>query len=155
MADQIRAPQLPLDSDGNCMLCKSKPTEESTLTCVTCATPWHVDCLSSPPENMALALKFECPDCTGDGLTGDPAPENAEKKDLLARIREIEADYSLTEKEKARKRQRLLNGRAESNADEEEGKEDGEEKGIDVLGVLKEIFKCSYCMELPERPVTV
>ncbi|KAL0318986.1 UNVERIFIED_CONTAM: E3 ubiquitin-protein ligase ORTHRUS 1 [Sesamum angustifolium] len=105
------SPQLPVDADGVCMRCKVKPPEEATLTCVTCATPWHVVCLTVVPETMASALKFVCPDCTGDGLDGAPAPVDSEKKDLFTRIREIEADDSLSEKEKARKRQQLLSGR--------------------------------------------
>ncbi|KAK6147963.1 hypothetical protein DH2020_018875 [Rehmannia glutinosa] len=149
------SPQLPLNADGICMLCKVKPAEEATLTCVTCATPWHVDCLSVLPETMASALKFECPDCSGDGLDGGPAPTDLEKNDLFTRIREIEADDSLSEKEKARRRQHLLSGKME--IDDEDGKGNGEineEKTSDILGVLGESFKCSYCMELPERPVT-
>ncbi|KAI3455158.1 hypothetical protein Pfo_011821 [Paulownia fortunei] len=151
------SPQLPLDADGICMLCKATPPEEATLTCVTCATPWHVGCLSVLPETMASALKFECPDCSGDGLDGDPAPTDSEKKDLFTRIREIEADDALSEKEKARKRQQLLSGKMESDADRKgngEISEEEEEKVSDILGVLGESFKCSYCMELPERPVT-
>ncbi|KAK6147970.1 hypothetical protein DH2020_018882 [Rehmannia glutinosa] len=150
------SPQLPLNADGICMLCKVKPAEEATLTCVTCATPWHVDCLSVLPETMASALKFECPDCSGDGLDGGPAPTDLEKNDLFTRIREIEADDSLSEKEKARRRQQLLSGKME--IDDEDGKGNGEineEKTSDILGVLGESFKCSYCMELPERPVTI
>ncbi|KAL6576479.1 hypothetical protein OROHE_000260 [Orobanche hederae] len=151
------SPQLPLDSEGACMLCKTQPPEEATLTCTTCATPWHVDCLSVLPETMASALKFECPDCSGDGLDGAPAPMDLEKKDLFTRIREIEADGTLLEKEKARRRQELLGGKIEGDGDGNGNGEMGEEKDetlVDVLGVLGESFKCSYCMELPERPVT-
>lgn len=155
---QVR-PQLPLDADGECMLCKVKPAEEATLTCVMCATPWHVECLAVLPENMASALKFECPDCSGDGLDGAPAPTDSEKKDLFSRIREIESDDSLTEKEKARKRQQLLSGGKLEDDEDGKGKgdviEEKEEKASDLLGVLDQSFKCSYCMELPERPVTV
>ncbi|GFQ03381.1 E3 ubiquitin-protein ligase orthrus 2 [Phtheirospermum japonicum] len=152
------SPQLPLDSEGACMLCKATPPPEATLTCATCATPWHVDCLSVLPESMASALQFECPDCSGDGLNGGPAPLDLEKKDLFTRIREIEADATLSEKEKARRRQELLGGKMEGDGDGDgNGNGNGEideEKEIDVLGVLGESFKCSYCMELPERPVT-
>ncbi|KAG8379574.1 hypothetical protein BUALT_Bualt07G0103100 [Buddleja alternifolia] len=148
------SPQLPLNADGICMLCKEMPPEEATLTCVMCATPWHVRCLSVVPETMSSALKFECPDCSGDGLTGAPAPADLEKKDLFARIREIEADDSLSEKEKARKRQQLLSGSDEKGKGIAEIGEETEEKANDILSVLGESFKCCYCMELPERPVT-
>lgn len=139
---------LPLDADGNCMLCKTKPPEQATLICSTCATPWHVDCLSVLPETMASALHFECPDCTGDGMAGAPAPAVSENEQLFSRIREIEADDSLSEMEKARKRQELLSNGIEVNEEEKE------EKVNDILGVVGESFKCSFCMQLPERPVT-
>ncbi|XP_019167507.1 PREDICTED: E3 ubiquitin-protein ligase ORTHRUS 2-like isoform X3 [Ipomoea nil] len=140
--------QLPVDGDGVCMLCKGKPAEEETLTCATCVTPWHVACLAVVPESLASCDGFECPDCAGTGITGAPAPVSAESGDLVAKIRSIEADESLTEKEKARRRQELLSGKA----DQEKGKE--EEGGFDVLSVLGESIKCSFCMQLPDRPVT-
>lgn len=86
----------------------------------------------------------------------------------MAAIREIEANVTLTEKEKARKRQELMSGKAAEEQEEEEdddndakrkrkGKGKGKEKenGGDVLDVLDETFKCSFCMQLPERPVSV
>ncbi|XP_057791489.1 E3 ubiquitin-protein ligase ORTHRUS 2-like [Salvia miltiorrhiza] len=141
------AHQLPLDSDGVCMLCKEKPSEDATLCCGTCATPWHVACLSGIKNS---ALGFECPDCSGDGLGGAPAPTDLDKKDLFSKIRAVEADDSLTDVEKARKRQQLMCGKIES------GEASGvkEENSCDILAVIGESFKCSYCMELPERPVT-
>lgn len=109
---------------------------------------------------VSAALEFECPDCSGDGLNGDAAPTDSEKKDLFVRIREIEADDSLSEKEKAKKRQQLLSGKMENDGDDDENDrkgngENNEDKSADVLGVLRESFKCCYCMELPERPITV
>ncbi|KAG6390721.1 hypothetical protein SASPL_148465 [Salvia splendens] len=141
--------QLPLDSDAICMLCKEKPSEEATLCCATCATPWHVSCLSQINNS---ALGFECPDCSGDALTGAPAPADADSKDLFAKIREIEADDSLSEAEKASKRQQLLGGNIQTDAGEIS--EEKEDKSCDILAVMGETLKCAYCMELPERPVT-
>ena len=142
--------QLPLDSDGICMLCKEKPSEEATLCCATCATPWHMSCLSQIKNS---SLGFECPDCSGDALTGAPAPADADSKDLFAKIREIEADDSLSEAEKASKRQQLLCGNIQTDAGEIS--EEKVDKSCDILAVLGETLKCAYCMELPERPVTV
>ncbi|KAH6821234.1 Zinc finger RING family protein [Perilla frutescens var. hirtella] len=141
--------QVPLDADGVCMLCKEKPSEEATLCCATCATPWHVACVS---EIKNSPLGFECPDCSGDGLGGVPAPADLEKKDLFARIREIEADGSLSEAGKAKKRQQLLSGKIGSEEGETSGVKDN--NSSDILGVIGDSFKCSYCMELPQRPVT-
>lgn len=157
--DQVSAQQqqqLPLDADGICMVCHEKPPEEVTLTCGTCATPWHVTCLLMVPENMASAANFECPDCSGAGIiSGAPAVAAAGGKgELVARIREIEADDSLSEKDKARKRQELLSGKEDES--ESKGKEKVSEDSLsDVLAVLGESCKCSFCMQLPERPVTV
>lgn len=142
--------QVPLDSDGVCMLCKEKPSEEATLCCATCATPWHVACLS---EIKNSASGFECPDCSGDGLGGAPVPADSEKKELFDKIREIEADPCLSEAEKARKRQELLGGKMGS--DQGESSEVKEDDSFDIMEVIGQTFKCSYCMELPERPVTV
>ncbi|KAL6575863.1 hypothetical protein OROHE_000334 [Orobanche hederae] len=97
---------------------------------------------------MALALKFECSDCSGNGFDGAQALMDLEKNDLFTRIREIEADDTLLEKEKARRRQEVLGGKIEGDGDGEIG-EEKDETSVDVLGVLGESFKCSYCMELP------
>ena len=155
--------QLPCNGDGICMLCKEKPSDEKKLTCVTCFTPWHVTCLASRPETLASTLRWECPDCT---MPADCAPVAVSGGDvaageLVASIRAIEADESLTEREKARKRQKLLSGRVESSDEEDEmsmKKKKGKEKvegGDDVLKVVGMGLICSFCMQLPERPVTV
>ncbi|PSR89406.1 E3 ubiquitin-protein like [Actinidia chinensis var. chinensis] len=154
--------ELPCDGDGICMLCKEKPSDEDKLTCVTCFTPWHVTCLASRPETLASTLRWECPDCT---MPADCAPVAVSGGDvatgeLVASIRAIEADESLTEREKARKRQKLLSGRVESSDEEDEmsmKKKKGKEKvegGDDVLKVVGMGLICSFCMQLPERPVT-
>ncbi|XP_057480249.1 E3 ubiquitin-protein ligase ORTHRUS 2-like [Actinidia eriantha] len=154
--------ELPCDGDGICMLCKEKPSDEDKLACVTCFTPWHVTCLASRPETLASTLRWECPDCT---MPADCAPAAVTGGDvaageLIASIRAIEADESLTEREKARKRQKLLSGRVESSDEEDEmsmKKKKGKEKvegGDDVLKVVGMGLICSFCMQLPERPVT-
>lgn len=145
--------QLPCDGDGLCMLCKTTPLDEDKLICKTCVTPWHVSCLLSRPQSLASTLEWECPDCSS--LSGDlpagPAVKSAVSGDLIAAIRAIEADASLTELQKANKRQELMSGKALPEEDEGAGR-----KGTnDVLNVLDGIFNCSFCMELPDRPVTV
>ncbi|KAL6176123.1 hypothetical protein ACLB2K_052759 [Fragaria x ananassa] len=140
--------QLPCDGDGVCMLCKDKPSDEEKLSCKTCVTPWHAACLapSSRPETLASTAQWECPDCTS--ISGDaPSIKSGESGDLIAKIQAIMADGSLTEEEKAKNRQELMSGKAE--VEEEKG---GKKK--DVLDVLDGIFNCSFCMQLPERPVT-
>ncbi|KAF8408512.1 hypothetical protein HHK36_007668 [Tetracentron sinense] len=153
--------QLPCDGDGICMLCKKKPSDEETLTCKTCVTPWHVSCLSVRPQTLASTLEWECPDCSP--ATGyNPAPivgksiissgsENS--GDLITAIRAIEADQSLTEQEKAKKRQELMSRGVRSPDLDKKKKEKMNEKS-DVLDLLDGNLNCSFCMQLPERPVT-
>ncbi|KAM7480219.1 hypothetical protein LguiA_028432 [Lonicera macranthoides] len=149
---------LPCDADGICMLCKTKPSDEDKLTCNTCVTPWHVSCLSVRPETLASTLQWECPDCTTlVGAQVVPAGGNGVSDDLLNAIRAIEADTSLTERQKAKRRQELLSGQSGSPDRDGEKTDKGKEKvggGNDVLELLDENFKCSFCMQLPERPVT-
>lgn len=146
-SDRRPKPELPIDGDGVCMVCKQKPDQNQSLTCVTCVTPWHVNCLSEVPE-LASCLKFECPDCSGVDLTGAPALSFG--NELVAKIKGIEADTSLTEKQKAKKRQQLLSGKA----DEEEPEEEKEKDLNSILALLDDSFKCSFCLQLPERPVS-
>ncbi|XP_028787017.1 E3 ubiquitin-protein ligase ORTHRUS 2-like [Neltuma alba] len=149
--------QLPCDCDGVCMICKAMPADEEKLTCKTCLTQWHVSCLSNPLATMAEAVQWECPDCSTP--PSDIPPMTIGKAvvdgsgDLMAAIRAIEADASLMEREKAKKRQKLLSGKAASE-DDEGGLEKAEGQGNDVLDILSGTLNCSFCMLLPERPVT-
>lgn len=146
--------QLPCDGDGACMRCKVTPPAEETLACSTCATPWHVACLASPPETLASTLQWNCPDCSGESLPSAAAAIDGSSSELFASIKAIEADESLTEKEKARKRQELVSGRVEEDGDKDK-KGKGKEKEGSVLDVLDGSINCSFCMLLPDRPVTV
>lgn len=88
---------------------------------------------------------WECPDCTD--LVPAGAPAAGEKSELVAAIQAIEADGSLTDKEKARKRQELLSGKAAAKEDEGARNE--------VVDMINVNFKCCVCIQLLERPVTV
>lgn len=140
------------------MICKKKPAEEEKLTCKTCASQWHVACLSHPPATMGETLQWECPDCSTPPsdcplvTIGKAVVDGT--GDLVAAIRAIEADASLTELEKAKKRQQLLSGKAGSEEDEGGVKKKVEGEGKDVLDILSGTLNCSFCMQLPERPVT-
>lgn len=125
------------------MVCKDKPLPESTLTCKTCTTAWHVTCLSSPPETLASTLQWDCPDCS-TLFTVAPVQKSGESGDLIASIRAIEADGSLTEQEKAKKRQDLLS----------RGVGEAKSRDCEVFDLFDGSLNCSFCMQLPERPVT-
>ncbi|KAK4413485.1 E3 ubiquitin-protein ligase ORTHRUS 2 [Sesamum alatum] len=138
--------ELPCDGDGVCMVCKSKAAEGETLTCKTCATPWHVGCLKAPPKTLADAAQWECPDCSDpSGAVAEPAVCGG---GLVEKIRAIESDASLTDREKAKRRQELMSG----GANEEKEKKGGGVGG--VLGILGDKFNCSICMQLLDRPVS-
>ncbi|GLT63527.1 hypothetical protein SLA2020_360860 [Shorea laevis] len=150
--------QLPCDGEGACMRCKATPPAEEILMCVTCVTPWHVACLAVPPPTLESTLQWSCPDCSGEPLPSAGGDTTGGSSDLVAAIKAIEADDLLTEKEKARKRQELLSGKSEGDADgaggdKKKGKEKVEEENS-ILDVLGETLNCSFCMQLPERPVT-
>ncbi|CAA7042240.1 unnamed protein product, partial [Microthlaspi erraticum] len=96
---------------------------------------WHASCLSSPPES--LAWQWECPDCSGDPHGGVVAESN-ENLDLMA--------ATLTDAEKAKKRQELMGGKI--GVDEEENKDAGDD---DVVAALGANLTCIFCMQLRER----
>lgn len=151
---------LPCDGEGTCMVCKKKPTEDESLTCKTCATPWHVTCLSIRPQTLAHAAQWDCPDCSFVANPGAPtfAPGNAavpERSGLIAAVRVIEDDQSLTEQEKAKRRQYLLSGGGQMSTEAANHEKAINGGGNDILHLLDERLNCSFCMQLPERPVTV
>lgn len=82
--------QLPCDGDGACMRCKVTPPAEETLACSTCATPWHVACLASPPETLASTLQWNCPDCSGESLPSAAAAIDGSSSELFASIDQYE-----------------------------------------------------------------
>ncbi|CAI9275241.1 unnamed protein product [Lactuca saligna] len=150
---------LPCDGDGCCMICKINPPEEEKITCKTCVTPWHLDCLSARPQTLADAAQWECPDCSN--LITSPPPSNVTSGSepsgaLVAAIRAIESDVSLSDQEKAKRRQQLLSGGGSDDGDKpaDDKIEAAGAGGTDVLKILSSSFNCSFCMQLPERPVT-
>ncbi|KAL6011787.1 hypothetical protein ACLOJK_002252 [Asimina triloba] len=152
-APMAHVSDLPCDGDGVCLACKRSPSEEEELVCSTCGTPWHVPCLSKPPSSLSALPHWQCPDCSPPE-SGDrplaPAGALGAPSELIAAVRAIEADGSLTDKEKARRRQELMSGGAARNA---AGKKQKSRKN-DLLGLLDGSLICCFCRELPERPVT-
>ncbi|PWZ16833.1 E3 ubiquitin-protein ligase ORTHRUS 2 [Zea mays] len=138
-------PDLPCDGDGVCMVCRvTSPPEVDLLHCSTCATPWHSPCLSKAPA-LADAASWSCPDCSLDSAT--VAAPSAPANTLVAAIRAIESDNTLSDQEKARRRQALLAGDAPDVADDDDAADD-------TLEIVGKNFSCVFCMKLPERPVT-
>ncbi|KAK3139116.1 hypothetical protein QOZ80_5AG0378020 [Eleusine coracana subsp. coracana] len=137
---------LPCNNDGMCMVCSAAAIpKDELLHCFTCTTPWHPPCLSNPPA-LADVPRWSCPDCSGSEGPAEPAAAGAGGK-LVAAIRAIQADETLSEQEKARRRQALLAGSATAGADEDD-------VGRDVSDIVLEDFTCVICLNLPEKPVT-
>ncbi|ESW14533.1 hypothetical protein PHAVU_008G289300 [Phaseolus vulgaris] len=132
--------QLPCDSDGLCMRCKEKPPSSQTLSCRTCATPWHISCLTAPPVSVS-DLHWDCPDCS-DLCSHPPV---ASSDDIVSSIRAIQADESLSDQQKAKRCQELLAGSSASSSDPSKDK---------TADIFDDSFSCSICMQLPDRPVT-
>ncbi|XP_061362839.1 E3 ubiquitin-protein ligase ORTHRUS 2-like [Gastrolobium bilobum] len=141
--------QLPCDSEGVCMVCKTQPSEGEKLNCFTCGTPWHVACVSNLPATLANTVDWVCPDCSNLLVPPPPAlTPNDASGNLIAAMLAVESDASLTVEEKARRRQELMTGKTipEEHLDNI--------KKNDVSEILSRTLNCSICIQLPERPVT-
>ncbi|CAA2955152.1 E3 ubiquitin-protein ligase ORTHRUS 2-like [Olea europaea var. sylvestris] len=149
---------LPCDADGVCMVCKKKAPDGEILTCKTCVTPWHSTCLSIPLKTLADAAQWECPDCS---FTANPPGGAAVKLsisggDLVEKIRAIESNPTLTDREKAKQRQELLSGEAISASPEVPNQDQKKSNGgtNEGLAILGDKLNCSICMQLLDRPVS-
>ncbi|KAG2398300.1 E3 ubiquitin-protein ligase ORTHRUS 2 [Vigna angularis] len=148
--------QLPCDSEGACMQCQAVPGEEERLLCVTCNTPWHLPCLSSPPTTLAATANWSCPDCSDIDPQPSPLPAPL-RNDLVTAMLTIENDDSLTQTQKAKKRQQLMTGKSpaqDEDDDDDDEEEENQTKSTNVWHMLSQSIKCSICLQLPERPVT-
>ncbi|KAJ1382810.1 E3 ubiquitin-protein ligase [Sesbania bispinosa] len=105
--------QLPCDNRRPLHACKLKPFPFETLTCRTCITPWHAPCPPIPPSSI---LDWDCPDCSQPETDHVVAPALS-AGDLVSAIRAIQSNTSLTEKEKAKKRQDLAGGSTKAPAE--------------------------------------
>lgn len=75
--------------------------------------------------------------------------------ELRAKILEIQRDPSLSEAEKAKKRQELMcSGFSKSNPNQSTVEIQQEAKEDNMLAMLDETLKCAICFNLCERPVT-
>lgn len=124
---------LPCDSNGECMVCKKATWEKETLTCNTCATPWHLPCLGTPIA--AHTSDWECPDCY-----------SLPNQSISARSHIAPAvDTSEHQKGKTQEHSFTLPN----------FKEDDVVDNNQILELFEESLKCSFCMQLPQSPVTI
>jgi len=124
------------------MRCKVKPPPSETLTCGTCATPWHLSCLTEAPSS-ASDSHWDCPDCS-DLFSDQPvAPSgNAIPSAVLA----IQADPSLSEQEKARRCQEILCGSSDLARNQTATNDDD---------VFDASLTCVVCFNPLDRPISV
>lgn len=121
---------LPCDSNGECMVCKKATWEEETLTCNTCGTPWHLPCLgTSMPAHTSY---WDCPDCFS-------LPNQS--------ISHIAPAVDPSKHQKGKAPERLFSV--------PNFKEDDVVNNNQFLKLFEESLKCSFCMQLPQSPVTV
>ncbi|XP_019082767.1 PREDICTED: E3 ubiquitin-protein ligase ORTHRUS 1-like [Camelina sativa] len=154
MANEI---QVPCDGDGVCMRCKATPPAEESLTCSTCVTPWHVACLL--PESLVSSTggEWQCPDCSGDIVdSAVPVSGTPGGSVLVAAARAIEADVTLTDAQKAKKRQKLMSGGSGGGDDEEDDKNKKKKKSDDddiYLEISIESTPCghNFCLKCFEK----
>ncbi|KAL2329405.1 hypothetical protein Fmac_022832 [Flemingia macrophylla] len=78
-----------------------------------------------------------------------PAVPAGVRNELVAAMLAVEKDASLSEEQKARKRQELMTGKAPVEDDEAEIP-----NKVSVSDILTRSLNCSICIQLPERPVT-
>jgi E3 ubiquitin-protein ligase UHRF1 len=157
--------ELPCDADGMCMVCKIVPPDTDVVMCGSCASPWHMRCMNPPMESVPVG-EWECPDClpafaspvpSAAGRAAAPPVEDS----LMSMIRAIQADTSLTEDEKAKKRQELMSKGLHDNAGAKGTIANGDSKSADgkkrsaTLEMMDQSLDCIFCMQLAERPVTV
>ncbi|KAL3839229.1 hypothetical protein ACJIZ3_023820 [Penstemon smallii] len=103
-------------------------------------------------QTLADAAQWECPDCSNPSAVGKPST-GCGGGGLVEKIRAIECDESMTDKEKAKRRQELLSGGVTEA--HEEDKEKMKKNNGAVLDILGDKFNCSICMNLLDRPVSV
>ncbi|XVE63777.1 hypothetical protein DITRI_Ditri07aG0047100 [Diplodiscus trichospermus] len=154
------------DDDDICTLCKTKATNGETLIpCTICQALWHQPCLVSARESFFhSSVELGCPECNNHfedpDIDGSPSFSPGDCT-TIAKILAIQADESLTEDEKARKRQELLSSRS---VDEDGEKKNGMEKlkgkattvvpNHEESKVSDESFNCSICLNMLDKPVT-
>ncbi|KAM7278374.1 hypothetical protein ACFE04_005508 [Oxalis oulophora] len=150
MANVTTNLQLSIDGDGICEICKITAPSVETLACASCTCRWHVPCLNSPPEDLKNLEAWTCPDCCFDVVA--PPAVLSKGINIVEAIKAIEADTSLTEKEKSKKKQQLHTGKVSDEDELEEERANAMDN--DAYKAIGEKLKCSFCMQMPERPVT-
>lgn len=124
---------LPCDSNGDCMVCGEMTLEEDTLTCNTCATPWHIPCLGTALP--ADASYWDCPDCSS--LPNQPISARCQSTPTV----------DASEYENGNRQKHLFNLH---NFEEDDVLPKNQ-----VIELFEESLKCSFCMQLPQSPTTV
>lgn len=152
---------LPCDADGMCMVCKIVPPDSDVLLCSSCVSPWHMWCLNPPMESVPLG-DWECPDCSLPPPSSVPSVDEKPavppgEDNLVSKIRAIQADSSLTEDQKAKRRQELMSKGLHDDAGisgSDTKNADGKKRNA-TLEMIDQSLNCIFCMQLAERPVTV
>lgn len=73
----------------------------------------------------------------------------------MDKIRAIESDVSLSDREKAKRRQELLSGASDGEKAKDVAKDVNAGGAGGALAIFGDKFNCSICMQLLDRPVSV
>lgn len=155
---------LPCDADGMCMVCKIVPPDCDVLLCSSCVSPWHMRCLN-PPVKLVPLGDWDCPDCLLPPPSDMPSIVQKpvavpEEGNLVSKIHAIQADSTLTDGEKAKRRQELMSKGLVTNYSAEASSANGDKKSADgnkrnaTLEMMDNSLNCIFCLQLAERPVT-
>ncbi|KAL2650224.1 hypothetical protein R1flu_018352 [Riccia fluitans] len=163
--------QMPCETlDGPCMICKVIPPSDRVLICDACGSGWHMNCLI-PPLDKAPDGEWICVDCEPGTFTSDATPAvvappssgASENNSIVAQVRAIQADSSLSDTEKAKRIMKLhcptafqTPGNDDNDDDSNAGPADSEGMGSSKANenFLNENLKCMICLHIVDRPVT-
>ena len=150
---------LPLDPSGTCMCCKEKPKPDACLRCGSCASPWHIKCLRTQPTHRPEDT-WMCPDCDGtaEGSGNGGCVASDGEQNLSQQLRSIENDSSLTDDQKAKRRQEHFRGPEQADGQPSKKQKVSEiaaKNGSSALEILDEKMNCIFCLQVVDRPVTV
>ncbi|KAI5396462.1 hypothetical protein KIW84_062615 [Lathyrus oleraceus] len=137
---------LPCKSDGICMIYNHKPLESEIVSCRTCATPWHVPCLPFHPLKI---FDWNCTACSQPVDVNHVADASAPPItcSLVSTIYANENDTSLTGEERSKKSHEVYDRSPKPPFE-------NNNKYNDLYGIFYSKLNCTFCLHLPERPIT-
>ncbi|CAL5207588.1 unnamed protein product [Lathyrus oleraceus] len=128
------------------MICNHKPLESEIVSCKTCATPWLVPCLPLRPLKI---FDWNYTDCSQPVDVNHVVDASAPPItcSLVSTIYANENGTSLTGEERAKKSHEVYDGSPKPPFE-------NNKKYNDLYGIFYSKLNCTFCLHLPERPIT-